>query len=100
MSTEPQVEIHPLGTTPGVVPVLPQVRPSCESCEMAVHIGVFFDGTGNNKDWDDADTCSVGQGTRVFRHKERYVTRVLCRWLSDIFDGGTLCGPEEQTRWQ
>ena len=116
---EPEVEIHPLGVTPGVVPVLPQVQPSCESCEMALHIGVFFDGAGNNKDWDDADTCSVGQGTQAFRRKESNVARLFSAYpdrpdngyfrlyVSGVGTTFRLIGEDEpafsckeQTRWQ
>ena len=38
---------------PGAVPVrIPQVVPRCELCEGRLVLGVFFDGTGNNRDLD------------------------------------------------
>lgn len=42
------IPAHPVGPTPGVKPVYPQRPPRPEKCETILHIGVFFDGTGNN----------------------------------------------------
>ncbi len=44
-----QVPAHPVGPTPRVRPVLPQQTCRPEKCETRIHIGVFFDGTGNNR---------------------------------------------------
>jgi len=45
------IAAHPIGATPGIKPVLPSCAPQAHRCEMALHIGLFFDGTGNNQDW-------------------------------------------------
>jgi hypothetical protein len=81
------VAIHPLGATPGVVPVLPSVIPRTEHCEITVHIGVFFDGTGNNYEWDDGDDCHVGSGTQLQRRKESNVARLLFAYPDDPLGG-------------
>lgn len=41
---------HP-GGTQGVKATLPTRECRSEKCEVRAHIGVFFDGTGNNQDW-------------------------------------------------
>ncbi|MDQ7977252.1 DUF2235 domain-containing protein [Paraburkholderia sp. SARCC-3016] len=91
MTTLPEQEIpvaiHPLGPTPGIVPVLPSVIPRTEHCEIAVHIGLFFDGTGNNKDWDDGDACHDGSETQLQRRKESNVARLFFAYPDDP-DGG------------
>ncbi|HCF2456954.1 TPA: hypothetical protein NIA41_000510 [Pseudomonas aeruginosa] len=38
---------------------------------MDLHIGVFFDGTGNNQDWDDADGCEPGLGAGMTQRTAR-----------------------------
>ena len=45
------IAAHPIGATPNIKPVLPSCAAQAHRCEMALHIGVFFDGTGNNQDW-------------------------------------------------
>lgn len=51
MSTiDVQASAHP-GNTVGVSPTLPTRECRSEKCEISIHIGVFFDGTGNNQDW-------------------------------------------------
>jgi hypothetical protein len=44
-----EVAAHPLEPTPAVQPVLPRRACRPENCETRIHIGVFFDGTGNNR---------------------------------------------------
>lgn len=41
---------HP-GTTAGVRATVPTKACRAENCETRIHIGIFFDGTGNNQDW-------------------------------------------------
>ncbi|MFL9996950.1 DUF2235 domain-containing protein [Paraburkholderia sediminicola] len=84
---EVPVAIHPLGPTPGVVPVLPTVIPRTEHCEIPVHISLFFDGTGNNKDWNDEDDCHVGSGTQLQRRKESNVARLFFAYPDDPLRG-------------
>ena len=43
---------HPGGTA-GVRPTTPTRACRPENCEMRIHIGIFFDGTGNNQGWID-----------------------------------------------
>ena len=86
------VEIHPLGPTPGVVPVLPTVIPRTEHCEIPVHIGLFFDGTRNNEDWNDEDDCHVGSGTQLQRRKESNVARLFYAYPDDPLRGEQLAG--------
>lgn len=74
---EENVEIHPRAPTPGVKPVLPSRIPQSDQCEMALQIGVFFDGTGNNKDWDEAGDCNAGQGSQASRKKDSNVARIF-----------------------
>lgn len=51
----PHAPAHP-GSTSGVTPTLPTKECRTEKCEISIHIGVFFDGTGNNQDWvENAD---------------------------------------------
>src|SRR5574343_376255 len=45
-----QAAAHP-GSTAGVTATSPTLECRAESCEVRAHIGVFFDGTGNNQDW-------------------------------------------------
>jgi len=54
-----EVGMHPLGATPGITQVFPTRMPRTEHCEVTLNIGLFFDGTGNNKDWQDDDECTV-----------------------------------------
>lgn len=77
MEQEPKVSIHPLGPTPGVKPVYPSVIPASSQCETSINIGLFFDGTGNNKDWDNGSPCHVGHGTQFERRKESNVARLF-----------------------
>jgi hypothetical protein len=86
------VAIHPLGSTPGIVPVLPTVIPHAEYCEIMAHISLFFDGTGNNKDWNDEDDCHVGSGTQLHRRKESNVARLFFAYPDDPLRGEQLAG--------
>lgn len=71
---------HPLGSTPGLVPMYPQCIPASENCEIDLQIGIFFDGTGNNQDWDDSDGCEQGLGpgmTQRIARKDSNVARLF-----------------------
>lgn len=69
---------HPPGPTPGIMPFFPQCLPRTENCEIDLHIGIFFDGTGNNQDWDDADGCEPGLGmTQRMARKDSNVARLF-----------------------
>lgn len=48
--TDISASAHP-GSTAGVRPTVPTKACKAENCEMRVHIGIFFDGTGNNQEW-------------------------------------------------
>ena len=47
-----QAAAHP-GNTAGVTATYPTLECRAEACEVRAHIGVFFDGTGNNQDWKE-----------------------------------------------
>ncbi|MGV5311694.1 hypothetical protein ACV4V9_30115 [Pseudomonas aeruginosa] len=72
-----QFRTHPAGPTPGVQPMFPQCLPASENCEIDLHIGVFFDGTGNNQDWDDADGCEPGLGAGMTQRTARKDSNVV-----------------------
>lgn len=40
---------HP-GSTAGLRPTVPTNACKAENCETRIHIGIFFDGTGNNQE--------------------------------------------------
>ena len=46
----------------GVVSTPPQRECRAQQCETSVHIGVFFDGTGNNQDWIENPSVNWRQG--------------------------------------
>jgi type VI secretion system (T6SS) phospholipase Tle1-like effector len=77
------VAAHPLGATPGIKAVHPQIEPKVHQCEMALNIGVFFDGTGNNQDWVDP-----GHGqTQLQRQKDSNVARLYRAYRDDDLEG-------------
>jgi Uncharacterized alpha/beta hydrolase domain (DUF2235) len=78
-----KVPAHPLGPTPGIKPVTCSVAPQAHQCQMQLHIGVFFDGTGNNQDWVEAGQS----GTQLHRRKDSNVAR-LFRAYRDAPDEG------------
>lgn len=80
-----QFRTHPVGPTPGVQPLLPFCLPASENCEIDLQIGIFFDGTGNNQDWDDADGCEPGLGSGMSQRLARKDSNVarLCRAYPD-----------------
>ena len=96
-------QVHPAGHTPGVMPVFPQALPRGERCELPLNISVFFDGTGNNRNWDEADSCSVGLGmTQLAYRKESNVARLFAAYPDRpelgyyrlyIEGAGTPCSP-------
>lgn len=54
-----------------------------EKCEMPMHIGVFFDGTGNNADWiEDGAT-----GDQKQRQKDSNVYRLYLAYPQDPYGG-------------
>lgn len=52
---------HPGGTA-GVRATLPTQECRAEKCEIRAHIGVFFDGTGNNQDWVENPSVNWRKG--------------------------------------
>jgi len=60
--------------------VAKECRPA--ACEMPLHIGLFFDGTGNNYNWKE------GQGaTQEARHKDSNVYRLYNAYPQDADSG-------------
>lgn len=97
-----EVGMHPLGPTPGITRAFPSRIPRAEHCELTLHIGLFFDGTGNNKDWDNADDCTKGQGSQYERRCHSNVARLFAAYLASGARGyypiyieglGTPCSP-------
>ena len=56
-----QAPTHP-GTTAGVTATYPTLECRPEACEVRAHIGVFFDGTGNNQDWVETSKVNWRKG--------------------------------------
>lgn len=52
---------HPGGTS-GVRATLPIRQCRSENCEIRSHIGIFFDGTGNNQDWVENPSVNWRKG--------------------------------------
>ena len=75
-----EVRMHPLGITPGITPVYATRLPRAEHCELILNVALFFDGTGNNKDWDDHDDCSAPQGSQQARRKHSNVARLFAAY--------------------
>jgi hypothetical protein len=44
-----EVGMHPPCPTPGITQIYPSHIPRSDHCELTLHIGLFFDGTGKNK---------------------------------------------------
>lgn len=78
-----KVPAHPLGPTPGIQAVSPRQAPQPHLCEMPLHIGVFFDGTGNNQDWREPQTS----GTQLQREKDSNVARIFRAYRDDPTEG-------------
>ncbi len=77
------IAAHPLGATLGIVPVLPQIEPQAHRCEIALNVGVFFDGTGNNQHWSEP-----GHGqTQLQRQKDSNVARLFRAYPDAPLDG-------------
>jgi hypothetical protein len=56
-----QAPTHP-GTAAGVTATYPTLECRPEACEVRAHIGVFFDGTGNNQDWVETSKVNWRKG--------------------------------------
>lgn len=52
---------HP-GNTGDVTATVPTLPCRAEKCEINIHIGIFFDGTGNNQDWVEKASVNWRQG--------------------------------------
>jgi hypothetical protein len=63
---------HP-STTEGVISTSPIHMCRAEWCEVPMHIGLFFDGTGNNQDWADP---ALDGATHRARRKDSNVARL------------------------
>lgn len=59
--SEISASAHPGGTL-GVRATLPMRECRSENCEIRSHIGVFFDGTGNNQDWVENPSVNWRKG--------------------------------------
>lgn len=67
-----RVAAHP-GNTEGVTATTQTMRYRPEKCEFPIHIGLFFDGTGNNQDWAEP---ALGGATQLARKKDSNVARL------------------------
>ena len=84
---ETVVNCHPTAPTPGIKPVLPGRIPQSDRCEMSLQIGLFFDGTGNNKNWDGASDCNSGRGSQAARKEDSNIARLVYSY-PDSVEGG------------
>ncbi|MFL9857204.1 DUF2235 domain-containing protein [Paraburkholderia madseniana] len=73
---------HPMTTT-GVQATAPTMRCHAEKCEFSLHIGLFFDGTGNNQDWVEPGTG----GSQLERHKDSNVARLFRAYPDTALEG-------------
>ncbi|CAB3803275.1 hypothetical protein LMG28688_05737 [Paraburkholderia caffeinitolerans] len=78
-----QAAAHP-DNTEGVTATAPTLRCRPEKCEFALHIGVFFDGTGNNQDWAEP---GAGGTTQLERKKDSNVARLYRAYPTDGLSG-------------
>ncbi|MFC5697758.1 phospholipase effector Tle1 domain-containing protein [Pseudomonas sp. GCM10022186] len=80
--------LHPQGPTPHITPLFPQCLPRTERCEIDLQIGIFFDGTGNNQDWDEATGGNPGLGmTQRQARKDSNVVRLYRAYPEKPLDG-------------
>ncbi len=82
MSQVPLLKPFPLGTTPTVKPLL-LTSTSSLACETHLNIGFFFDGTCNNKDWNDGKIGQKGGGTQLQQRAESNVARLFFAYPQD-----------------
>lgn len=61
MMDEPKASAYP-GDNAGVTATSAQRECKVERCEISIHIGLFFDGTGNNQDWVENPSVNWRQG--------------------------------------
>jgi hypothetical protein len=73
-----------LGNTDGVTVTKPTMRYRPEKCEFPIHIGVFFDGTGNNQDWAQKE---LGGATQLVRKKDSNIARLSRAYPDDPLKG-------------
>jgi hypothetical protein len=59
------------------------MRCHAEKCEFSLHIGLFFDGTGNNQDWVEPGTG----GSQLERHKDSNVARLFRAYPDTALEG-------------
>lgn len=86
---------HP-GSATGVTATAPALQCRAELCEKRVHIGVFFDGTGNNQDWVENASVNWRKGlinwwndkpantlTQLQQRSDSNVARLFRAYLDD-----------------
>lgn len=78
-----QVPAHPVGAIPGIEPIGEARAPRAHLCELSLHIGLFFDGTGNNQDWVEEGFAT----TQRDRHKDSNVARLFRAYRKDEMAG-------------
>jgi hypothetical protein len=74
---------HPMNTD-GVKPLAPTLMCRAEKCEYRINIGLFFDGTGNNQDWEGPEFTG---GTQLQRKKDSNVARLFRAYPDDHLVG-------------
>jgi hypothetical protein len=97
--TDVSAAAHPGGTA-GVKPTFATRQCRSEHCEMPVHIGIFFDGTGNNQDWVENTPVNWRTGlarwwnghkpntlTQLQRRCDSNVARLFRAYRDDPYDG-------------
>jgi hypothetical protein len=74
---------HPMNTD-GVKPLAPTLMCCAEKCEYRINIGLFFDGTGNNQDWEGPEFTG---GTQLQRKKDSNVARLYRAYPDKRLEG-------------
>ena len=74
---------HPTNTS-GITPLAPTLMCRTEKCEYRISIGLFFDGTGNNQNWDGPEFTG---GTQLARKKDSNVARLYRAYPQNSLEG-------------
>src|SRR5260370_14132439 len=74
---------HPMNTD-GVKRLAPTLMCRAEKCEYRLNIGLFFDGTGNNQDWEGPEFTG---GTQLQRKKDSNVARLYRAYPNKRLEG-------------
>lgn len=74
--------VHP-GNTAGVRATVPTQACKAENCETRIHVGIFFDGTGNNQDWVENTPVNWRRGVMNWWNKAQPNTQTQLQQRRD-----------------